>query len=254
MSNELDIRDYFQTIRKRIWWIVCSVLIISIAVGVYSKFIKDPIFEASTKIIVNRSSETDSTNQLNSDVINTNIRLINTYKEIIKTPAILDKVIERHPEFGLTSDQLMKKIKVSSVNDTQVMTVMVDDPSYQQAAQIVNAVSDVFKQEIPELFNVQNVSILNQAKLDSNPSPVSPNVMMNVIIAFIVSLMIAVGIAFLMEYLDDTVKSEADIESVLGLPTLAAITRMNPEEIRASAERSATTIQAGEVSHVSVSK
>ncbi len=254
MSNELDLRDYVHIIRKRIWWIVGFVIVVTLVAGIYSKFLKDPVYEASTKIIVNRSSDDASQQQLDINAINTNIKMIDTYKEIIRTPAILDKVVEQNPQFHLTSEQLMEKIKVSSVNNTQVMTLAVTDTSYQQAAQIVNALSDVFKQEIPALFNVQNVSILNQAKLDSNPGPVSPNVALNVIIAFIVSLLIAVGVAFLLEYLDDTIKSEADVESILGLPTLAAITRMNPEEIKASTERAATKIQAGDLPHVSVSK
>lgn len=254
MSNELDLRDYFQIIRKRIWWIIGFVMVITVLAGLYSKFIKDPIYEASTKIIVNRAVNSNAIQQLNSDEVNTNIRLISTYKEIIKTPAILDKVIENHPEFALSSDQLMQKIKVNSVNDTQVMTVVVSDKSYKLAAQIVNAVSETFKQEIPNLFNVQNVSILNQAKVDvsNEPAPVSPNVSLNIIIAFIISLMLALGVSFLLEYLDDTIKTEADVESILGLPTIAMIIKMNPDEEKF--EPTLSKKQAGDLPRVSVSK
>lgn len=257
MSNELDLRDYFNVIRKRIWWITGFVLAITILTGLYSKFIIEPVYQASTKIIVNRSTSNVSiSQQLNSDEVNTNIRLINTYKEIIKTPAILDKVVEKHPEFGLTSDQLMGKIKVNSVNDTQVMTVIVSDTSYKLAAQIANAVSEVFKEEIPSVFNVQNVSILNQAKVDSvKPSPVSPNIPLNVIVAFIVSFIIAVGLAFLLEYLDDTIKTEADVERYLELPTLAMIAKVNPDDSNLlSKKKTVTKRQAGELSHATTSE
>lgn len=78
---------------------------------------------------------------------------------------------------------------MSSVNNTQVMTLVVRDNSYQRAAEIVNAISLVFKDEIPNLFNVENVSILNEAKVNPliEPGPVEPNVLMNMAIAFIVS-------------------------------------------------------------------
>jgi capsular polysaccharide biosynthesis protein len=256
VSNELDLRDYFRIIRKRIWWIVSFVLIVTITAGVYSKFVMVPIYEASTKIIVNRSSDSSITQQLELNEVNTYIKMIDTYKEIIKTPAILDKVVANYPEFGLTSEQLMKKIKVSSVNNTQVMTVIVSDPSYRKAAQIANAVSEVFKQEIPSLFSVQNVSILNEAKLEpaQPPSPVSPNVMLNIVIAFIVSFMLAVGVVFLLEYLDDTIKTEADVEQVLGLPTLAMIARMDPNEVEAQPSKSVSLKQAGELSRVTTGK
>lgn len=257
VSNELDLRDYFRIVRKRIWWIVSFVLIVTIAAGIYSKFVIEPVYEASTKIIVNRASDNTTVQQLDLNEVNTYIKMIDTYKEIIKTPAILDKVVANHPEFGLTSEQLMGKIKVSSVNNTQVMTVIVNDPSYSKAAQIANAVSEIFKQEIPTLFNVQNVSILNEAKLEpaQQPSPVSPNVMLNTIIAFIVSLMLAVGVVFLLEYLDDTMKTEADVEQVLGLPTLAMITRMGPEEMAETKPSESVSIkQAGELSRVTTGK
>jgi len=256
VSNELDLRDYFQIIRKRIWWIVCFILVVTILAIGYSKFIKEPIYEASTKIIVNRTTDTNTTQQLNSDVLNTNIRMISTYKEIIKTPAILDKVVENHPEFDINYEQLVRKIKVSSVNDTQVMTVVVSDSSYKFAAQLVNAVSETFKQEIPNLFNVQNVSILNQAKVEllPEPEPVSPNVLLNAIVAFVVSLVIAVAVALLIEYMDDTIKTEEDVERYLGLPTMAMIEKVNSKEKNVSILDSAKINKSGEINHVPVSK
>lgn len=126
---------------------------------------------------------------------------------------------------------------MSSVNNTQVMTLVVRDNSYQRAAEIVNAISLVFKEEIPSLFNVENVSILNEAKVNPTvePRPVEPNVLLNMAIAFIVSLMIGLGIAFLLEYMDDTLKTEADIEKYLGLPTIAMITRLGQDESKQGA-------------------
>lgn len=258
MTNELDLRDYFRIVRKRLWWIVGFVLIVTVAAGLYSVYVKDPVYQASTKIIVNRTATSASpVQQPDLSEINTNIQMINTYKEIIKTPAILDKVVEQYPSLGQTPEQLTSKIKVSSVNNTQVMTVIVTDFSYKKAAEIANAVSEVFRQEIPNLFNVENVSILNNAKLDpaQQPGPISPNIPLNIIIAFIVSLMIAVGVAFLLEYLDDSIKTEADVERYLEMPVLASISKVNFDEHQAGASGRRTQVtKAGELNHVPTSK
>lgn len=257
LSQELDLRDYFRIIRKRLWLIVGIVIIVCGIAGIYSLYIKQPVYEASTKIIVNQTPNQTAAAQLDLNQINTNIQLINTYKEIIKTPAILDIVASKYPQFNLTTDELMKKVNVSSVNNTQVMTLVVRDTSYSKAAEVVNAISLIFKQEIPSLFNVQNVSILNEAKVNPEqaPGPVEPNVMLNLAIAFVVSLMIGLGIAFLLEYMDDTLKTEADIEQVLGLPTLAMITRVGAEEARAGEPVSAAQIRkTGELEHVTAAK
>lgn len=257
-AQELDLRDYFQIVKKRLWMIVSIVIIVCLLAGVYSLYIKKPVYEASTKIIVNQTQQVQTTaSQLDLNQINTNIQLINTYKEIIKTPAILDVVAQNYPEFNITAEELLTKVNVSSVNNTQVMTLVVQDNSYERAAEIVNAISLVFKQEIPSLFNVQNVSILNEAKLNPTvaPGPVEPNVVMNLAIAFIVSLMIGLGIAFLLEYLDDTLKTEEDIEKYLGLPTIAMITRLGQEETKATeTQAQKLSRKAGELEHVTATK
>lgn len=231
MSSELDLREYFIIIRKRLPLILLFVVISTVLTGVYSIYFKDPVYEASTKLIVNRTSTQFSAEQLDINEINSNIKMIDTYKEIIKTPAILAKVAEQYPALGLTTKELAKKIKVSSVNNTQVMTLIVEDESYKQAAETVNAVSVVFQQEIPNIFNVENVSILNEALPDEEMDPISPNIPLNIIISFIVSLMLAVGIAFMLEYLDDTIKTEADVERYLGQPTLAMVARADLSEM-----------------------
>ncbi|OME82150.1 lipopolysaccharide biosynthesis protein [Paenibacillus sp. FSL A5-0031] len=255
MSNELDLRQYMAIIKKRLALILVFVFLCTAAAAVISMFFKDPVYEASTKIIVNQTTTQMATGQLDLNQINSNIKMIDTYKEIIKTPAILDKVAEQYPQLGLTATELSRKIQVSSVNNTQVMTLVVQDVDYKQAAQVVNAVSNVFREEIQHIFKVENVSILNEAVVDAKPSPVSPNVPLNVAIAFIVSLMIAVGITFLLEYMDDTIKTEADVLQFLGQPTLAMISRMNTEDANSSQTSKTTqTYKAGELEGVSIEK
>ncbi|MGO4347345.1 YveK family protein [Paenibacillus sp. MCAF9] len=255
MSNELDLRQYMAIIKKRLALILVFVFLCTAAAAVISMFFKDPVYEASTKIIVNQTTTQMATGQLDLNQINSNIKMIDTYKEIIKTPAILDKVAEQYPQLGLTATELSRKIQVSSVNNTQVMTLVVQDVDYKQAAQVVNAVSNVFREEIQHIFKVENVSILNEAVVDAQPSPVSPNVPLNVAIAFIVSLMIAVGITFLLEYMDDTIKTEADVLQFLGQPTLAMISRMNTEDANSSQTSKTTqTYKAGELEGVSIEK
>lgn len=246
---ELDLRDYIKVIRKRLWLIITIVLTATITTGAVSYFFLQPIYEASTKLIVNKPSESVNIQQLTSDAINTNLRLIDTYKEIIKTPAIMDLVTQQYPDLQLSTEDLIKKVKVSSVNNTQVMTLVVQDHSYDKAANIANAVSKVFKQEIPKIMKVDNVSILNEAKQTNDPVPVKPNKSLNIAISFVVSLMAALGVVFLLEFLDDTIKSEADVENVLGFPTLTTIARIKPEDLGVQGEAKK---QAGEQRHVTI--
>jgi capsular exopolysaccharide synthesis family protein len=56
--------------------------------------------------------------------------------------------------------------------------------------------------------------------------PVSPRVALNTLIIALLALVNAIALAFLLEYLDDTLKSSDDVEAVTGLPTIGAITSM----------------------------
>lgn len=226
--EELDLKDIMRIIRKRIWWIVLIVILGTTAAGIISYTLLTPVYQASTKLIVNQSDDTVQYQQLSLNDINTYIRLIDTYKEIMLTPRILDRVVEKHPEFNLDAEQLARKVNVSSVNNTQVMTVQVTDESYNRAAEIANAVSYTFQEEIPNIMRVDNVTILNEAKYSNTAKPIKPNPLLNIAIAFVVSMMAAFGLVFLLEYLDDTIKSEEDVEKALGMPTLAVIVKMKP--------------------------
>lgn len=53
--------------------------------------------------------------------------------------------------------------------------------------------------------------------------PVGPLRQRNIMVAFLLSLAAGIGLAFLLDYLDDSVKSSEDIGRHLGLPTLALI-------------------------------
>ncbi|MFC5703561.1 YveK family protein [Cohnella faecalis] len=247
MSKELELKDYFRIVRKRLLLIVTIVIAACIVSGLYSYLVLDPVYQASTKLIVNKSNENAVVGQLDINTVNLNIRLIDTYKEIIKTPAVMDKVVAEHPEFGLTSEQLTSRVKVSSVNNTQVMTVSIQDLSYEKATELVNAISKVFIQELPTLMQVDNVSLLAAANPAKQPSPVAPKPVLNIAIAFIVSIMIGIGISLLLEYLDDTLRTERDVEQYLGVPTIAMIPRLKDEDIKSNKNRKSESLtQKGE--------
>lgn len=62
--------------------------------------------------------------------------------------------------------------------------------------------------------------------------PASPRVLLTTLLAALVGLLIALGIAYTLEYLDDTVKSTHDVEATTGLPTLGTIVKMKSEKGR----------------------
>lgn len=227
----MGLREMLSIIWKRAWLIVIVVVISCMATGMATHYLMNPTYEASTKLIVNKSSEADGVANIDWNDLTVNIQLIATYKELILTKVIMNEVVRENPDIGLTAEQLVGKVKVSSVNDTQVMTVIVRDSSYERAATIVNAISHVFKSKVIEIMKVDNVTILNEASLLSEPSPSSPNLVMNVIISFIISIIFILCVIFLMAHLDDTLKTEQEILQAINMPVLAVIHQVDKKEL-----------------------
>lgn len=185
-----------------------------------------PIYQSSTQILVNQKKQEGAAIQLGE--IQSNIQLTNTYKVIIKSPVILDRVNEKL-NLNMTAQALTKKINIANEKDSQVISVTAEDKDPKLARDIANATADVFKDEVAKIMNVDNVTVLSKAEVAENQSPIKPRPMLNVAIAFVVGLMASVGLAFLLEYLDNTVKKEEDVENLLGLPVLGIVARMDEE-------------------------
>ncbi|MEH7239554.1 YveK family protein [Bacillus sp. JJ1562] len=224
MEETISLKEIFQTIKKRLLLIIMITVVAVATVGVISFFFLTPVYESSTQILVNQ--KTSDQQYINQSDIRTNLEIINTYNEIMKTPAILDLVKE---ELNL-SEPLGDLISVGSLNNSQVMKVTVQHTDPKMAVDIANTTANVFKTEIVKIMNVDNVSILSPAELLENPVPVKPNPMLNMAIAIVVGLMAGIGLAFLLEYLDNTIKTEQDIEKLLGLPVLGGIAQIDLEE------------------------
>ena len=198
----------------------------AIVSAIISFFFMTPIYQSSTQILVNQKKQEGA--MIQAGEVQTNIQLTNTYKVIIKSPVILDQVNEKL-NLNMTAQALTGKINVANEKDSQVISVTAEDKDPKLARDIANATADVFKGEVAKIMNVDNVTVLSKAEVAENQSPIKPRPMLNVAIAFVVGLMAAVGLAFLLEYLDNTVKKEEDVENLLGLPVLGIVARMDEE-------------------------
>jgi capsular polysaccharide biosynthesis protein len=163
--------------------------------------------------------------------------MINTYRVIIENPKILDQVAK---ELNL-EEPIAETITVNSEQNSQVFNVSVENADPALAVNIANAVANTFVKEIPGLMNVDNVQVLSPAELPESPSPIKPNPVLNMAIGFVVGLMVGVGLAFLLEYLDNTIKTEQDIEKIMSLPVIGAIALMSEEETKTARSRNVSS-------------
>lgn len=126
----------------------------------------------------------------------------------------------------------------SKINDGQARVAQLDEviANATSARQILDAQQRqaVVQSQISEwqathaqlLLSLQKgslnyISIVDPAEIPL--SPVSPNIVLNTLLAMVLGLTLSVGAAFLLEYLDDTIRSPEEVRALTGAPTLAAI-------------------------------
>ncbi|SDB81169.1 Capsular polysaccharide biosynthesis protein [Pelagirhabdus alkalitolerans] len=244
MEETISLQEIVAIIRKRLGLIILLTIGAALISGVVTTFFMTPIYESSTQFLVNQNQAPNETEvsgvELND--LRTNVELINTYNVIIQSDRILSEVQE---ELGLniSTTALSNKLTVDNENDSQVVTVSATDPDPEMAVQIVNTTVGVFQDQIGDLMNVDNVNVLNEAQVPLNPSPISPNTMLNIAIAGVLGLMVGVGLAFLLDFLDTTVKTEEDVEKDLGLPVIGIVSHISDRDIATPSPQSVRPVR-----------
>lgn len=228
MEETISLQELIKIIRKRFFLIISLVILAVGIAGAASYYLLTPIYQASTQILVNQQQSEQ--NPFNAQDIQMNLQLIETYSVIIKSPVILSKVIKKL-ELDTSPDLLAEKIAVNSAQNSQVVNISVQDPSMHKAIDIANTTVDVFQEDIRTLMNVDNVKILSPAVQLKNQTPIKPDPILNMAVGGVIGLMLGLGVAFLLDYLDMTVKTELDIESLTGLPIIGLVSLISDKEI-----------------------
>lgn len=229
-NSEITLQELFDIIRKRLGLIILAGLTGLLLTSLYTYFIVTPQYSSTTQLLVNQRTSEQMAVELND--INTNIRLIDTYRELITGPAILNEVSEELND-QFSTDQLASMISISSPQDAQVFNITITTTNPYIAADIANAVASTFQNEIGRIMNsIDNVVIVYAAEPRLNP--ISPNHTLNLAIGVVLGLMVGTGIVFLQLALDGTLRETEFITNEIGWNDLGSIHEFKPEEISAT--------------------
>ncbi|MDO5793337.1 MAG: Wzz/FepE/Etk N-terminal domain-containing protein [Turicibacter sp.] len=223
--DEMTLEDIFKALKKR-WLLIVSVTLMFLIGGSVFVLFFGPVpqYQSSTTVLVDyRASETEV---LTQNDINLSQKLVQTYTEIIKSLTILNPVIEEM-DLNLTPNELLKKISVSQVNETEIIKISVTDEDPILARDIANTLAEIFSEEISHIMKVDSTSILDEAVLPT--TPLAQNKVTKIAIAGILGMMVSVGLVFLFEYLDRSIKTADETEHLLGVPVLGVIPKSKAE-------------------------
>lgn len=281
MNNVLELRQLWHIIQKHLFALIFMAIIGACAGYGVAKFVIAPTYSASTSMLVNRSADDTSTATANLSDQQADVQLINTYKNLIISSNVLGAVSDKlenpapivvqkakdavydtladgtrrlvtpaqkeitkpsnKTKYQLSVDELKSMVTITSQQNSQVFSINVKSKDPKLAADVANEVADVFKDKIGGFMKINNVSIIDSAKV--NKKPVSPNTKLFTL----AGLVVLGGLTFLYmlikELSDTTIKSPDEASQLFGMTNLGVIGHVKPIKNFSMAPSSSTAVK-----------
>jgi capsular polysaccharide biosynthesis protein len=218
----MQLKDYVNVIRQRWWVIVVAGLAAAVAAYAFSK-LQPSIFRAETSYLVDQSRNDYG---LNLAVAN----VMNSYRELLLSRPRLEQA-SAELQLDLTADQLLQDVAVQPRPDERKIIIQVDHPDPAVAARLANKLGDILQAEVARINeNKEGFDKISVIRLNPAVPPqgrYSPNTRLNVAAAGILGGILGLLLAFVLYFLDDTLKTTEDVERFVGITAVGAIPAMD---------------------------
>lgn len=225
----MELKQYASILLRWTWLIVLCALIASLLAYVVSRQ-QTPIYAASTVLLVN--SPARGIAQYSDSALRSTEGMLGTYAELLVKRPVLEETI-KDLNLSRSPESLKQQIAVTVTPNTLLLVLTVEDTDPQRAADIANQLVRVLNRQEQELLANPYAAYREALQVIEvalpRSAPVRPLVMTNVLMALAVGIVLAIGVALLAEHFNDTARSIDDVQRVLGLPTLATVTRISGE-------------------------
>ncbi|MDK0636973.1 Wzz/FepE/Etk N-terminal domain-containing protein [Clostridium perfringens] len=221
-ENTISLQEIAYALKKR-WKLIALITIAATLVSaILSFFVIKPQYEATTKLFIGKQESQDNNAYNNNDVMMYQ-QLMKTYAELAKTSDLVTKAV-KSADLDYNQEDIkaiLKNLNATPSAETQILDLSFKGGNPKEVLKLTEAITNEFISESKELIPNGNVQVIQKPQLPEKP--VSPNKKLNIFIAFVLGLMVGVGVVILLEYLDNTFKSREDLENTLDLPIIGTI-------------------------------
>ena len=217
--EDIDIKRILEIIfSKKI--LIILILLLSITLGyVYSYYYKKPEYKSSVTILL-VADENRVDKELTQTDLSINSSLISTYSSIAKSTNVIQKTIE-NLGLNISASKLQKSIEATQIEKTQFLKITVKNENPEVAKNIANELAKVFTEQIKEIYNLENISIVDEAEVESQPCNI--NHIKDIIIFTFAGMIVSAILVMVIYIFDDTIKDEKDIERNIKLKNIGTL-------------------------------
>lgn len=214
---EIDLMGLLNYLKKRLVIIMAVMLVFAIAGLVYSAMYTTPKYIAETRLyVLNRSS----TIGVQGSDYQVSTYMLKDYQILITGKNVTKEVIKQL-NLNMSPEGLAGKISVTAPDDTRVLQINVTDTDPQLAADIANKVCEVAIQELKRITDADAVHQVYEADVPARA--IGTSAKKTVMLAMFLGLLASVAVFTVMFILDDSIRTEEDVERYLGLSVVGVI-------------------------------
>lgn len=214
---------FFEVVWRRKLIVLATVLAFAGAAAAVSKSLKD-VYSASSTLLVTQPTERSF------DAVQAAQVVARTYSNLLESPNVA-QVVARRLGGDETADSVRSAVSIEPVAETQLVRITAEGSRAGHARALANTYATVFiERSRTALAGTTNatVSLADPAALPDQP--VRPKPLLYTLIAAVLGLAAGLGMAFLRERLDTSLRSLEDVESSFDLPVLSRIPRRGKSE------------------------
>lgn len=227
-EENINISEIFEALKKRYKLIIGITLAFTVIAAVLSFFVIKPKYEVTTKLFIGKEINQSQKQQYDNNDVMMYQKLLTTYAEVIQTDDLIQRGLNKG-HLNIDVKDVKDGLKVTPRADTQILEISYTGTDKLQAVNIVKDITDEFIKESKKLIPNGNIQVIEQAKVPENP--VSPNKKLNILIAFVLGVMVSVGLSLLLEFMNNTYKSKEDVENYLDIPVIGVIPEFDEENV-----------------------
>lgn len=218
--EDIDLKELFMIFWNKKIQIILLVILFAIIGAIYTIGFITPMYTSSTTLVLATSESSSSTNTITTTDITLNSNLVSTYSELVKSKNVIRQVIS-NLGIDIDEEQLKNNITVKSVKSTELIEISVTDKYATNASKIANEMAKVFAQKVSELYNINNVHVVDEAEPENTPSNI--NHPKDIAIFGFIGIVVAVIYVLLGNMLDTTIKTAEEVEKEFKIPVLSSI-------------------------------
>ena len=220
MGEEIDLKELLTLFWNKKTQIILIVLIFILLGVIYTTGFVKPKYTSSTTLLLATGNTSSNTNTITTTDVTLNSKLISTYKELATSDKVVRKVIS-NLGIKISEESLKQSIDVKVVSDSELIKISVTNGNSENAARIANELANVFIEQVKEIYNIDNIHIVDEAEESDAPSNI--NHTKDVLIFAFIGIVASAIYVFIDNMLDTTVKNAEDIEKTCGVALIASI-------------------------------